>query len=83
MSKNTSVYLGIHFDSFIESQLTDGRYRNASEIIRAGLRILEDEESKLIALRIAVKEGIDSGIAKDFNAENHLQKLKKNKVING
>lgn len=74
--KNTSVSLGSYFDQFVNSQLTIGRYKNASEVIRAGLRLLEDEETKTIALKNAIQKGIDSGIAHDFDADKHLKELK-------
>ena len=61
MSKNTSVSLGNYFDKFIKSRINAGRFKNASEVIRAGLRLLEDEESKYTALKQALQEGIDSG----------------------
>jgi antitoxin ParD1/3/4 len=48
--KNTSVSLGNYFDQFVQTQVSAGRYKNVSEVIRAGLRLLENEESKLIAL---------------------------------
>ena len=50
MSKNTSISLGNYFDQFVHNQVSAGRYKNVSEVIRAGLRLLEDEESKVIAL---------------------------------
>ncbi|MCO5285334.1 MAG: type II toxin-antitoxin system ParD family antitoxin [Chitinophagaceae bacterium] len=81
--KNTSVSLGNYFDNFVSSQVSAGRYKNVSEVIRAGLRLLEDEESKVMALRNAIQEGIDSGIAHDFNPKKHLQKLKARKRSNG
>ncbi|MDR6969561.1 antitoxin ParD1/3/4 [Flavobacterium arsenatis] len=74
--KNTSISLGNYFDQFVSSQISVGRYKNASEVIRAGLRLLEDEESKAIALKSAIQKGIDSGIAHDFDPEKHLQELK-------
>ena len=74
--KNTSISLGGYFDQFVSSQVTVGRYKNVSEVIRAGLRLLEDEENKVIALRNAIQEGIDSGIAHDFDPDKHLQVLK-------
>ncbi len=74
--KNTSISLGDHFDHFVSSQVSAGRYKNVSEVIRAGLRLLEDEQSKRIALRNAIQEGIDSGIAQDFDPQEHLQELK-------
>jgi antitoxin ParD1/3/4 len=83
MSKNTSITLGSYFDEFIQNILREGRYKNASEIVRAGLRLLEEEEQKVIALRHAIDEGVNSGIAKDFDSEVHLKKLKTKKKING
>ncbi len=74
--KNTSISLGGYFDQFVSSQVSAGRYKNVSEVIRAGLRLLEDEENKVIALRNAIQEGIDSGIAHDFDPDKHLQVLK-------
>lgn len=76
MSKNTSVSLGNYFENFVRSSISEGRYKNASEIIRAGLRLLEEEENKAIALKNAIQKGIDSGIAKDFNGKDHLAQLK-------
>lgn len=81
--KNTSISLGNHFDQFVSSQVSTGRYKNVSEVIRAGLRLLEDEESKVIALKNAIQKGIDSGIAHDFEPEKHLQQLKALKRRNG
>ena len=74
--KNTSISLGDYFDQFIKSQISTGRYKNVSEVVRAGLRLLENEERKIIALRNAIQEGVDSGIASDFDPEKNLEKLK-------
>ncbi|WP_291103041.1 MULTISPECIES: type II toxin-antitoxin system ParD family antitoxin [unclassified Flavobacterium] len=76
MGRNTSVSLGDYFENFVDSRVSEGRFKNASEVIRAGLRLLEEEESKLIALKKAIDEGIESGIAKDFNLKKHLESLK-------
>lgn len=76
MSKNTSITLGAYFDQFIQSTLSEGRYKNASEVVRAGLRLLEEEEQKRIALRQAINEGVNSGLAEDFDPEEHLKMLK-------
>ncbi|MEX2485645.1 MAG: type II toxin-antitoxin system ParD family antitoxin [Brumimicrobium sp.] len=76
MSKNTSITLGSYFDQFIQSTLREGRYKNASEVVRAGLRLLEEEEQKIIALRIAIEEGVNSGLVENFDPEEHLQLLK-------
>ncbi len=81
--RNTSISLGNYFDQFVSSQVSAGRYKNVSEVVRAGLPLLEDEESKTIALRAAIQEGIDSGIAHDFDFYKHLQNLKASRQNNG
>jgi len=63
MSKNTSISLGDHFEAFIKSQIGSGRYGSASEIVRAGLRLLEEHERKVGALREALIDGENSGDA--------------------
>lgn len=83
MNKNTSISLGNYFDQFVQNRIKEGRFNNASEVIRAGLRLLEEEESKVAALKNAVQEGIDSGIAEDFDPKKHLQSLKATKKTNG
>ncbi len=67
MAKNTSIALGEHFQSFVEEQIASGRFRSVSEVVRAGLRLLEEREAKLDALRNALKEGIESGPAEPFD----------------
>lgn len=69
MAKNTSITLGEHFAAFVEDQVTAGRYGNASEVIRAGLRLLEEREAKLKALRQAIDEGLQSGPAEPFDVD--------------
>ncbi len=81
--KNTSISLGNYFDQFVSNQVTGGRYKNVSEVIRAGLRLLENEESKVTALKNAIQEGIDSGIAHDFDPDKHLLELKARRKKNG
>jgi len=76
MNRNTSISIGDYFDDFIQGRISAGRYKNASEVVRAGLRLLEEEENKIIALRAAIQQGIESGIATDFNPELHLEKMK-------
>ncbi len=83
MDRNTSISIGNYFDSFIKSKISSGRYKNASEVVRAGLRLLEEEENKIMALKAAIQEGIESGIAHDFNPETHLEKLKAKRNLNG
>lgn len=74
--KTTSVALGNYFEDFIKAKITQGRYNNASEVIRAGLRLLEEDESRIAALKSAIDEGIDSGIAEGFDPDEHLKTLK-------
>jgi antitoxin ParD1/3/4 len=83
MARNTSISLGDHFENFVDNRISKGRFKNASEVIRAGLRLLEEEESKIIALKKAIEDGIESGIDKNFNAMKHLEKLKAAKKKNG
>ena len=83
MGKNTSVSLGDYFEDFVENRIAEGRYKNASEVIRAGLRLLEEEENKIAALKNAVQEGVNSGVAKSFNPRKHLEGLKASKKRNG
>ena len=83
MSKNTSISLGSYFDQFVNKQVSAGRYKNVSEVIRAGLRLLEDEETKVISLRNEIQKGIDSGIANDYDPIKHLHELKARRKKNG
>ena len=83
MGKNTSISLGNHFEIFVEKSISKGRFQNASEVIRAGLRMLEEEEDKVLLLKNAIQEGIGSGLAKDFDPKNHLETLQAKKRANG
>jgi antitoxin ParD1/3/4 len=74
MAKNTSISLGEHFDVFISQQLESGRYGSASEVVRAGLRLLEDNESKLSTLRRMLMEGEQSGLS-DYSFEHFIAEL--------
>jgi len=74
--KTTSVALGTYFENFIRTKVEQGRYNNASEVIRAGLRLLEENESHLQELKMAIADGIESGIAAGFDPEEHLKSLK-------
>ena len=61
----TSVALSPHFETFIRQQVDSGRFNNVSEVVRAGLRLLEEREAeqatKLQALREAIAVGLASG----------------------
>jgi len=83
MNKNTSISLGNYFDNFVKSRINEGRFKNVSEVIRAGLRLLEEEESKLLILKKSIQEGMNSGIAHDFDPNSHLDNLKAKKRQNG
>ena len=74
MQKNTSVSLGVHYDKFVSQQVMLGRFGSASETIRAGLRLLEERETKLTLLRRALIEGEESGVA-DYSLAGLLAEL--------
>ena len=72
MSRNTSVVIGKQDDKFIKSQIKRGRFGSASEAMRAGLRLLEEQELKIERLRNAILEGEASGPATAFNMKNYI-----------
>ena len=72
MGKNTSISLGEQYDAFIQRQIALGRFGSASEAMRAGLRLLEDQENRLEQLRAAIDEGDSSGQAIPFDVEAYL-----------
>jgi antitoxin ParD1/3/4 len=79
----TSVALGGHFEEFIRKQLESGRFNNVSEVVRAGLRLLEDEqklrEIRHRELKAAIREGIDSedaGSVEQVVARNRARRRK-------
>ena len=74
MARNTSITLGPHFDEFIASRVGNGRYGSASEVVRAGLRLLEETESKLDRLRRLLDEGEQSGIV-NYSLESVIAEL--------
>jgi antitoxin ParD1/3/4 len=73
MARNTSVSLGDHFTKFIDEQVQSGRYGSASEVIREGLRLLEDNQQRLDALRAALAEGEASGPPVTIDLERFLE----------
>ncbi|MDQ6812931.1 MAG: type II toxin-antitoxin system ParD family antitoxin [Bacteroidota bacterium] len=83
MSRNTSISLGNHFEDFVVNRVSTGKFKNASEVIRAGLRLLEEEETKVVGLKKAIDEGVKSGLAENFIAKKHLEALKVNKRKSG
>lgn len=81
--KNTSVSLGNYFDQFVQAQVSTGRYKNVSEVIRAGLRLLENEENRVIALKNAIQEGLNSPRVENFDFDENLKRLRAEKRKNG
>lgn len=69
MARNTSFILGDRFDTFVRSRVESGRYANATDVIRSGLRLLEEHECKVEALRNALIEGENSGPASPLDIE--------------
>lgn len=81
--KNTSISLEGYFDQFASSQVSSGRYKNVSEVIRAALRLLENEENNIITLKSAIQQGLNSPRIENFDFDEHLAKLKSEKRKNG
>lgn len=75
MARNTSITLGDHFEGFVEAQVESGRYQSASEVLRAGLRLLEAQEVELDRIRAALEKGEDSGDAEPIDREAFIEQL--------
>lgn len=75
MGKNTSIALGDHFENFVSQTVRNGQFNSASEVIRAGLRLLEEEEKKKSLLTKALIDGEESGFVQDFDPELLLKEL--------
>jgi len=80
MARNTSVTLGPHFDAFVSEKISEGRYQTVSEVVRAGLRKLEQDETKLQALREKLQAGENSPVVENFNGKQLLADLHKKHV---
>ena len=76
MAKNTSIALGDHFSSFVGDQVQSGRYGSASEVVRAGLRLLEAHEARVKALRDALVAGEETGEPEPFDNEAFLKRMR-------
>jgi antitoxin ParD1/3/4 len=79
MAKNTSIIIGDHFGEFIERQVSEGRYASASDVVRAGLRLLEEREIRIEALRAALIEGEQSGASTPFDVEELISRKRQQK----
>ncbi len=77
MAKNTSILLGDYFDNFINSQVKTGKFSSASEVVRAALRMFEQEETKKDTLIKELKKGEKSGFVENFSRETFLDSLHK------
>ena len=69
MNKNTSFSISEHFGAFVVEQVDHGRYSIVCDVVRAALRLLEEREAKLAALRVALTEGERSGPSTPFDFE--------------
>ncbi|MDE1994362.1 MAG: type II toxin-antitoxin system ParD family antitoxin [Rhizobiaceae bacterium] len=76
MARNTSVSLGDHFTTFIDSQVQTGRYGSASDVVRAGLRLLEEHEAKMKALQDALIAGEASGKPTAFDNDAFVRRMR-------
>jgi antitoxin ParD1/3/4 len=75
MGKTTSISLDEHFTAFVEQQVADGRYASANEVVREALKLMEEDEQQLEALRVALIEGEESGEAEEFDFDAFIAKM--------
>jgi antitoxin ParD1/3/4 len=78
-AKNTSFSIGEHFMGFVEAQVREGRYGNASDVMRAALRLLEEREAKLSALRAALIDGEESSPSSAFDFDAFIARKRRDK----
>ncbi|WP_135356088.1 type II toxin-antitoxin system ParD family antitoxin [Mycolicibacterium sp. NCC-Tsukiji] len=74
MGRNTSFSLDEHYSAFIETEVASGRYRSASDVVRSALRLLEDRETRLRALRQALVDGERSGESTEFDFDEFVSR---------
>ena len=75
MAKTVTVSLGPHYEEFIQTSIAGGRYNNVSEVVRAALRRLEEDEARLAAIRAALIEGENSGVVENFDPQKFVERL--------
>ncbi|NOQ63624.1 MAG: type II toxin-antitoxin system ParD family antitoxin [Methyloprofundus sp.] len=76
MQRNTSVTLGEHYSKFVDNKIKTGRFQSTSEAVRAGLNLLEEQETKLDILRNTLAAGeaqLDQGLG--VEGESFMQEL--------
>ena len=83
MAKNTSILLGDHFDNFINYQIQSGRFSSASEVVRAALRLFEEEENQKSTLIKELKKGEKSGFVQKFDRKKFLKDIHGKYVADG
>jgi antitoxin ParD1/3/4 len=76
MPRNTSVTLGEHFERFTAQQIEDGRYESKSDVVRAAMRLLEEHEQKVVALRQALIDGEQSGEPVPFSMKAIIEEAR-------
>jgi len=77
MARNTSISLGNHFSDFVDERIRSGRYASASDVVRAGLRLLEEHESRLEQVRAALEAGEKSGEPGEFDFDAFIERKTK------
>ena len=75
MARNTSVTLGEHFDHFVAERVQQGRYQSVSEVVRAGLRLLEEDEIKLSELRQKLEAAEQSPVVENFDERRFICRM--------
>lgn len=75
MARNTSILLGEYFEKYIHEQISTGKYSSVSEVVRAALRVFEQEENKVKMINTELKKGEESETVADFNRKQYLKEL--------
>lgn len=80
MAKNTSILLGDYFENFISTQIESGRYSSASEVVRAALRLFEQQESQKKELVKELKKGEQSGFLEKIDRKKFISNVHRKHV---
>ncbi|MBX9773109.1 MAG: type II toxin-antitoxin system ParD family antitoxin [Xanthobacteraceae bacterium] len=80
MTRKTDLAVDDYFADFIDRQVRGGRYNSASDVVQAGLRLLEEQEARLEALRAALIEGEKSGPSTEFNFDGFLERKRRERA---